>query len=103
MSIAPCLVGPITTLTIQDTVFYGQPAVGIFSLYLCGTVGMSDAEIAAARPPWPNPATSTLQLPTLYRSAEVRLLDLQGRVVLHALRSATDASPLNVGALPRGA
>lgn len=98
------LPGPIGSITVQDTVLIGAPAGSIFSLYLCGTVGIEDAEDGAVRTPFPNPATSSLRLPGAGKgSTQVRLLDVQGRVVFSAQRSATDPSPLDVSGLPRGA
>lgn len=77
------ITGPITTLEVEDSVFIGQPAGGIFSLFVCeGTSGLHDTAGAGQGRPYPNPATDALwiDLPDA-QSARVQLFDANGRAI----------------------
>ena len=99
------LPGPISSLTVVDTVFMGSPNGAIFSLFICDEANGIDASgNAADLLPFPNPASTIIALPDFdspVTTAEIH--DMQGRMVRSFQRVHGDRSPLNVADLPRGA
>jgi hypothetical protein len=97
--------GPITTLTIMDSVILGQPAGSIFSLFICAQhgTGMVDAFGALRTSPYPNPATEAvfIDLPDA-RSANVSLFDGGGRQLAVNITIVGHTVRLNTAGLPKG-
>lgn len=75
--------GPIATLTIMDTVFIGNPAGSIFSLFICPNgkpTGIWE-EGAPLPGPYPNPASGEFTVQLRDANSTVRLFDPIGREV----------------------
>lgn len=98
------LPGPISSLTVQDTVLLGEPGGAIFSLFICGAFnGIPANSTSTDLLLFPNPATTSISLPEVVGpTVTVEILDPQGRMVHRVQRSHGDRSPLNVSDLPRG-
>jgi hypothetical protein len=97
--------GPISTLTVQDTVLSGIPAGSIFSLFICAQHGSGWLDTAGdpSGSPYPNPATDAVfvKLPGAH-AADVSLFDASGRCVMTGTNAQAGIVRVSTAALPDG-
>ncbi|MEO8068245.1 MAG: T9SS type A sorting domain-containing protein [Flavobacteriales bacterium] len=96
--------GPITTLTVQDTILLGAPAGAIFSLFICahGETGLGSETEGSLGKPYPNPATDHITLHGIDARASVRLFDARGSRVPVNISNASGNLSIGLGAVPPG-
>lgn len=76
--------GPISSLTVLDTVYYGNPAGTIFSLFICDSlVGAFEHETTTQYQFFPNPLVnqSILKFPASDSNTTFKLFNINGQTV----------------------
>lgn len=97
--------GPITTLTVLDTVLMGMPAGSIFSLFICADhgTGAQDATTMQHASPYPNPARDVLFIDLRdVLNTHVRLFDASGRRVAITTSVVANRMSIFTAGLPSG-
>ena len=97
--------GPISTLTVQDTVLIGAPAGAIFSLFLCGSggIGVGELNSAFAAHPYPQPAQDAIYLDLSgSANAQVLLYDANGKLVSSTMATLSNTVRVSTADLPDG-
>lgn len=93
--------GPITTLTVIDSVLMGAPAGSIFSLFICppdpNTVGDLNGGISFGL--YPNPAADQINLMGIQAATPYMITDVTGNVVLNGI---ANDKPIDVSSLAPG-
>lgn len=94
--------GPITTLTVIDSVTMGAPAGSIFSLFVCppdlkNAIGESGSNTAITL--FPNPAVDHITLSGAETGALYSITDVTGNIVM---TGKYDSRPIDISALAPG-
>lgn len=93
--------GPISTLTVIDSVLMGAPAGSLFSLFICPVdpkTGIGEMP-ASAFNVYPNPAADQLSLTGIANGTPFSITDATGRIVL---TGTTGSGPVDISALASG-
>lgn len=95
------ITGPITTLTVSDSVAMGAPVGSIFSLFICPADPQAVAEESHNNTIdlYPNPTVREITLTGTEASTPFTITDVMGNIVLAGV---TNAQPIDVSFLAPG-
>lgn len=96
------LPGPISTLTVRDSVAFGSPGGAFCSLYVCTDATTVDAEDGAAFTLSPNPASDHVRLNVHAPIEDITITDVRGRQLPLRILPNSSGIDLDVSTFPEG-
>jgi hypothetical protein len=96
------ITGPITTLTVTDSVLFGAPNGAIFSLFICAQdpkTGIDEASASGTLQVYPNPAADQLTVTGAVYGTPYCIADATGRIVLNGT---IGSDAVNISSLAAG-